>query len=95
MIDPNAPFAALSQVLAEVVVPNLQAVQRSQAEQIAANDRLEAAIEDLRTHLESQFALLAAQLTACQAELAATQAALHSVQTEAGLRALGRGVMVH
>jgi hypothetical protein len=49
----------------------------------------------LRTHLESQFALLSAQLTACQAELAATQAALIAVQTEAGMRAQGRGVMVH
>jgi hypothetical protein len=91
----NDPFAALSQVLADVVVPNLQAVQQNQAEQIAANDRLELAIEDLRTHLESQFALLAAQLTACQAELAATQAELIAVQTEAGLRANRRGVMVH
>ena len=91
----NDSFAPLTQLLADVILPNLQAVQMSQAEQIAANDRLEVAIEDLRTHLESQFALLSAQLTACQAELAATQAALIAVQTEAGMRAQGRGVMVH
>jgi len=91
----NDPFATLSQVLADVVVPNLQAVQRSQAEQIAANDRLEESIEDLRTHLDSQFALLSVQLTACQAELAATQAALKATQTTAGLRAPGSKLLIH
>jgi hypothetical protein len=49
----------------------------------------------LRVHLDSQFAVLSAQLLACQAELAATQAALLAVQTEAGLRAAGRSVVVH
>jgi hypothetical protein len=83
----NGPFASLTQLLAEVVLPNLKAVQMSQAEQIAANDRLEHAIEDLRTHLEAQFSMLTAQLVACQAELAATQAALKAAQLMAGLRA--------
>ena len=82
----NNPFAPLTQLLAEVVLPNLKAVQQSQSEQIAANDRLEHAIEDLRTHLESQFAQLYAQLLACQADLAATQAALKAAQMMAGLR---------
>jgi hypothetical protein len=82
----NNPFAPLTQLLAEVVLPNLKAVQMSQSEQIAANDRLEHAIEDLRAHLQSQFAQLSAQLTACQAELAATQAALKAAQMMAGLR---------
>jgi len=81
------PFASLTQLLAEVILPNLKAVQASQSEQIAANERLELAIEDLRTHLDSQFAMLSAQLTACQAELAATQAALKAAQLMAGLRA--------
>jgi len=82
----NGPFASLTQLLAEVVLPNLKAVQMSQSEQIAANYRLERAIEDLRTHLEAQFTLLTAQLTACQAELAATQAALKAAQVMAGMR---------
>ena len=89
----NDPFAALSQVLADVVVPNLQAVQRSQAEQIAANDRLEMAIEELRMHLDSQFAHLTAQLTACRAELAATQAALKAMQE--GSREPKRAMLIH
>ena len=89
------PFASLIQLLADVILPNLKAVQMSQAEQIAANDRLEQAIEDLRTHLESQFALLSAQLTACRAELAATQAALKIAQAHAGLLAPEGKLLVH
>jgi hypothetical protein len=82
----NDLLSSLSVLLSDVILPNLKAVQASQAEQIASNGRLEKAIEDLREHLESQFALLSAQLTACQAELAATQAALKAAQTLAGLR---------
>ena len=59
------------------------------------HDRLEQAIEDLRTHLQSQFATLSAQLTACQAELAATQAALTATQAAAGLRAPGSKLLIH
>ena len=91
----NDPFSSLTQLLFDVVLPNLKAVQMSQAEQIAANDRLEESIEDLRTHLDSQFALLSVQLTACQAELAATQAALKATQTTAGLRAPGSKLLIH
>ena len=40
--------------------------------------------EELRIHLESQFAHLSAQLTACRAELAATQAILKATQIQAG-----------
>jgi hypothetical protein len=81
------PFVSLTMLLSDVILPNLKTVQVSQTEQIAANDRLEAAIEDLRTYIESQFALLSAQLTACRAELAATQAALKAAQRQAGIRA--------
>ena len=81
------PFASLTMLLTDVILPNLKSVQSSQSEQIAANDRLELAIEALRTYIESKFALLSAQLTACQAELAATQAALKAAQRQAGTRA--------
>lgn len=81
----NEPYATLTSLLAEVILPNLKAVQISQAEQISANDRLEQSIEDLRIHLDSKFALLSAQLTACLAELAATQAALEAAKGRAGL----------
>jgi hypothetical protein len=91
----NEPFASLSRLLCEVILPNLKAVQVSQTEQIAANGRLEQAIEELRMHLDSQFAHLSAQLTACRAELAATQAALKAAQTQGGLRAPGRATLIH
>jgi hypothetical protein len=80
------PFAALTQLLSEVILPNLKAMQINQSEQIAANDRLELTIEDLRAHLDTQFSILSAQLTACRAELAATQAALKAAQVIAGVR---------
>lgn len=83
----NELFDHLAHLLSEVILPNLKAVQTSQAEQIAANDRLENAIEELRLHLETQFQHLSAQLMACRAELAATQAALKTAQIEAGIRA--------
>jgi hypothetical protein len=78
----SEPIAAVTRLLIDVILPNLKTVQVSQAEQIAANDRLENAIEELRVHLESQFAHLSAQLTACRAELAAAHAAFNSVHAQ-------------
>ena len=89
------PFASLTLLLSDVILPNLKAVQENQAEQIAANDRLEYAIDELRSHLEMQFAKLAAQLTACQAELAATQAALKAAQDAAGIQSSKNKVLIH
>ncbi len=76
----NEPVDALTRLLSDVILPNLKTVQKSQIEQIAANDRLEQAIEELRLHMDSQFAHLAAQLTACRAEVAAAQAAFKAAQ---------------
>ncbi len=76
------PSAVLTQLLSDVILPNLKAVQASQAEQIAANDRVEQAIEDLGLHMKSQFAHLSAQLTACRAEIAALHAAIKASQAQ-------------
>ena len=93
MTDPNV---AVTRLLIDVVLPNLKTVQVSQSEQIAANDRLENAIEELRMHLESQFAHLNAQLTACRAELAATQALLKATQqAHQGVVTPDRPTLVH
>jgi hypothetical protein len=92
MSDPNL---AVTRLLIDVVLPNLKTVQVSQTEQIAANDRLENAIEELRLHLESQFAHLSAQLTACRAELAATQAVLKATQVHQGLATHDRATLIH
>jgi hypothetical protein len=89
------PSDSLTLLLSDVVLPDLKAVQLSQSEQIATNDRLKHAVEELRTRLESKFVLLNAQLAVCQAELAATQAALKSTQTRAGFRTPGGKTMVH
>ena len=88
-------FAPLTRILTDVILPNLKAVQQSQAEQIAANDRLEDAIEELRLHLASQFAHLSAQLTACRAELAAAQAMFKAVQQQKGAPVPDRTTIIH
>jgi hypothetical protein len=88
-------FAPLTQLLTNVILPNLKTVQISQAEQIAANDRLENAIEELRLHIESQFAHLTAQLTACRAELAVTQAAFLAMQAQRGIFMPDRAPLIH
>ena len=92
MTDPNV---AVTRLLIDVVLPNLKTVQVSQSEQIAANDRLENAIEELRLHLESQFAHLNAQLTACRAELAATQALLTATQAHHSVVTPDRPTLFH
>jgi len=91
----DEPIPSLLRMLSDVILPNLKAVQSSQAEQIAANDRLENAVEELRLHLASQFAHLMAQLTACRAELAAAIAALKAVQGQAGSAAPDRSTIIH
>lgn len=92
MTDPNV---AVTRLLIDVILPNLKTVQVSQTEQIAANDRLENAIEELRLHLESQFSHLQAQLTACRAELAATQAILNATQARHGMVTPDRPALIH
>jgi hypothetical protein len=81
----NEPLVSLSRILTDAILPNLKSVQANHAEQIAANDRLENAIKELRQRLESEFSFLSAQLTACRAELAATQAIFHATQVQRGV----------
>jgi hypothetical protein len=88
-------FDPLTQLLTDVVLPNLKSVQMSQAEQIAANTRLEKAIDELRRHINSQFALLANQLTACRAELAAAHAALKAAQASSETLDPQRNSLIH
>jgi hypothetical protein len=75
----------LTHLLSDVILPNLKAVQSSQAEQIAANDRLEEQINDLQSQIKADFAQLHAQLTACRAEIAALQVLVKSVQSQGGV----------
>ncbi len=85
----------LTQLLRDAILPNLKSVRVSQSEQIAANDRLENAIEELRLHLESQFAYLSAQLTACRSELAAAYAVFRAVHSQDGTLAPDRPTLSH
>jgi hypothetical protein len=75
------PTNSLTDLLLNSILPNLKAVQVSQSEQIAANGRLEQAIEQLRAHLHSEFNKLSAQIIDARAEMAALQAALQVLQS--------------
>jgi regulator of replication initiation timing len=89
------PFDSLARLLSDVILPNLKSVHTSQQEQMAANERLELEIDELRLHLNSQFAHLTALLTACRAEVAATQAMLRMVGAQGtGLKPDG-GTFIH
>jgi hypothetical protein len=89
------PLDTILPLLTDVVLPNIKAVQTNQVEQIAANERLELAIDDLRTFMGSKFMELAAQLTAVRAELALAQAALKVAKTQAGMDVAGAKVLIH
>jgi hypothetical protein len=91
----NDPLVSLTRILTDNVLPNLKSVQISQAEQIAANDRLENGIEELRLHLESQFAHLSAQLTACRAELAVAHAAFKAARPQNGALGPDCATLIH
>jgi hypothetical protein len=90
----NEILASLSRLLSEVILPNLQAVQSSQNEQIAANDRLEQSIENLRTQLESQFAHLLSQVNACRSEVAACRMTLEMMRMQSGVHSDSR-TLIH
>jgi septal ring factor EnvC (AmiA/AmiB activator) len=85
----------LTHLLSDVILPNLKAVQSSQAEQIAANDRLEEQINDLQSQIKADFARLQAQLTACRAEIAALQALVKSVQSQGSVSFLSPSTTVN
>ena len=89
------PYESIAHLLSDVILPNLKSVQASQEEQIAANERLELEIDELRLHLNTQFAHLVTLLTACRAEIAATQAMLRQVATQNRSSALNGDTLVH
>ena len=91
----NEIATALNHLLSDVILPNLKAVQTSQLEQIAANDRIEEQINELQTQIRTEFAHLQAQLTACRSEIATLQAILKAVQSDGLLPATMLGSTVN
>ncbi len=88
-------LSAVSRLLSEVILPNLQVVHAGQTEQIEANRRLELAINELRERLESQFSELSAQLMAYRAELAATHAMIQAVAAAKGAMVQDPTTLIH
>lgn len=89
------PIDSLTDLLLNSILPNLNAVKISQAEQIAANDRLEQSIDQLRIHLNSEFAKLSAQLVTARAEMAVLQATLQTLQDRTQSRSSEESKRIH
>jgi hypothetical protein len=66
MTDAFAPLLAL---LNGSLVPRLEEIQASQAEQRLQADRLERALSELRSNLSLHFAEIRADLATCQARM--------------------------
>lgn len=91
----NDAIDSLNDLLLNSILPNLKAVKISQAEQIAANDRLEQSIDQLRTHLNSEFAKLSAQLIACRSEMAVLHATLQTLQSRTKISSSEESKRIH
>jgi hypothetical protein len=64
--------ALLSQILTlmtDVIVPQLQSIHASQAEQRVETDRLNRNIEEFRLEMQMRFASMHAEIAACRQEL--------------------------
>jgi hypothetical protein len=89
------PLETVARLLSDVILPNLKSVHASQQQQIAANERIENEIAELRLHINAQFAHLVTLMMACRAEIAATQAILKTVGTQSSLRGPESGAVIH
>ena len=62
-------LAQLHALLAEDILPRLQAIQANQEEQKAQASRLHASMEEFRTEIMLRFVELHAELAACRAQV--------------------------
>jgi hypothetical protein len=89
------PLETIARLLSDVILPNLKSVHESQQHQIAANQRIEHEIDELRLHINAQFAQLITVMMACRAEIAATQAILKSLGSQTASRGSDSGAVIH
>jgi uncharacterized membrane-anchored protein len=78
----NDLINALSNLLSNVILPNLRSVQARQAEQMEQSARVEAAITELRQHIELQFNHMNSQLNHNYEELTRLRDALIVLKLE-------------
>lgn len=59
-------FSQLYLLLVDVVLPNLEGIETSQAEQRAQTDRVRRDIEEFRAEMQLRFAEMRAEIAACR-----------------------------
>lgn len=62
-------FSQLHTLLVEVILPQLQGIQASQAEQRLQTERLNRNLQEFRTEMQARFAELRAEIAACRQEI--------------------------
>ncbi len=83
-------------VLMETIVPNLNRIQASQAEQRLQTDRLNRHLEGFRLEMETRFADLNAELAATRRALDAAMANLRDSEARvAALLISGKNQIIH
>jgi hypothetical protein len=91
----NDLISALSNLLSNVILPTLRSVQTRQAEQMEQSARVEAAIVDLRQHIELQFNHMNVQLNHNFDELTRLRDALIVLKLEQATLAGQRPNLIH
>ena len=65
----SAMLSQIMTLLTDVIVPQLQSIHASQAEQRLETDRLNRNIEEFRLEMQMRFAAMHAEIAACRQEL--------------------------
>jgi hypothetical protein len=65
----SATLSQIMTLLTDVIVPQLQSIHASQAEQRHETDRLNRNIEEFRLEMQMRFAAIHAEIAACRQEL--------------------------
>ena len=84
-------LSQLYTLLADVVLPNLRAIQASQIEQRMETDRLNRNIEEFRAEMQLRFVELRAEITACRTEVEDAMVTLRDTEVVEAISAINRG----
>ena len=77
----SAMLSQIMTLLTDVIVPQLQSIHASQAEQRLETDRLNRNIEEFRLEMQMRFAAMHAEIAACRQELEDTMVIIRERDT--------------
>jgi predicted phage gp36 major capsid-like protein len=62
-------LSQIHRLLADVILPHLEGIQASQAEQRMQTERLNRNVEEFRAEMQTRFAEIRAEIAACRQEI--------------------------